>query len=184
MGPVERGRTLAISSPGRRGDGGSQPRNTHPGEPIDTQNPYSAGVAAIAAPPQQVYTAENAGKGRRFLTLLIDYAVYFVLLMVVMIPIIIVAGEDAMQGARAYAVSIPVFLLYWTLFEGLFGRTVGKFICGTRVVTERGTAPSFGQALGRTLSRMIPFEAFSVLFSEDGTGWHDSIAKTRVVRAR
>ncbi|AXK72886.1 RDD family protein [Lysobacter sp. TY2-98] len=151
---------------------------------MEMQNPYSAGDAVIAAGSQRVHTAENAGKGRRFLTMLIDYAVYFVLVMLVMIPVIVVAGEDAVQGGRAYAVSVPVFVLYWTLFEGLFGRTVGKFVCGTRVVTERGAAPSMGQALGRTLSRMIPFEAFSVLFSEDATGWHDSIAKTKVVRAR
>ncbi|MGY4514974.1 RDD family protein [Lysobacter sp. HA18] len=151
---------------------------------MEMQNPYSAGDAVIAAGSQRVYTAENAGKGRRFLTMLIDYVVYYVMVMLVMIPVMVVGGQDAVQGGRAYAVSIPVFVLYWTLFEALFGRTVGKFICGTRVVTEAGTGPSFGQALGRTLSRMIPFEAFSVLFSEDATGWHDSIAKTKVVLAR
>ncbi|GAB2514665.1 RDD family protein [Lysobacter humi (ex Lee et al. 2017)] len=151
---------------------------------MELQNPYNAGDAVVAQVPRPLTAADNAGKGRRFLTMLIDYAVYFVLVIAVMIPVIAVAGEDAVQGARAYAVSIPVFLLYWTLFEAIFGRTVGKFICGTRVVTEKGGAPSFGQALGRTCSRMIPFEAFSVLFSEDGTGWHDTIPKTRVVRAR
>ncbi len=151
---------------------------------MELQNPYSTGDAVIAAPPQDVYTAANAGKGQRFLTMLIDYAVYFALVFVAAIVVAIIAGPQALEGARSYAVSIPVFLLYWTLFEAFFGRTVGKFVCGTRVVTNQGTAPSFGQALGRTLSRMIPFEAFSVLFSEDATGWHDSIAKTKVVRTR
>src|SRR6476469_4064020 len=102
---------------------------------MEMQNPYSAGEAAIAAGSRRVCTGENAGKGRRLLTMLIDYAVYFALTMVVMIPVIAIAGEGAVQGGRAYAVSIPLFLLYWTLFEGLFGRTVGKFVCGTRVVT-------------------------------------------------
>ncbi|TZF89760.1 RDD family protein [Lysobacter lacus] len=47
------------------------------------------------------------------------------------------------------------------------GRTPGKFIFGTCVVNTDGYAPSLGQAVGRTLCRMIPCEPFSVLFARD-----------------
>ena len=46
---------------------------------------------------------------------------------------------------------------------------------------ENGTKPRFGQVIGRTLCRFVPFEAFS-FFGE--RGWHDKIPKTRVVMAR
>jgi uncharacterized RDD family membrane protein YckC len=55
-------------------------------------------------------------------------------------------------------------------------------IFGTMVVSEKGGAASFGQILGRTFSRFIPFEPFSLLFSKDSCGWHDTLPKTRVVR--
>ena len=55
---------------------------------------------------------------------------------------------------------------------------------GTRVVSENGTDPTFGQVAGRTLSRFIPFEPLSVLFSNTHLGWHDSLSKTKVVATR
>ena len=77
-------------------------------------------------------------------------------------------------------------LLYYVPMEGLFGFTVGKLVTGTRVVNAQGGRPTWGQAFGRTLCRLIPFEPFSLFFSKDGEvrGWHDSVPKTWVVRRR
>lgn len=161
------------------------PAPFNPGEIMESQNPYIAGDAVVASPPRQ-FTGELAGKGRRFGTLLVDHALYYVLCGVIGVIVVLAFGEDAVQGGRAYLISIPVFLAYYAGFEGALGRTPGKFLFGTRVVTNAGGPPSFGQALGRTLSRMIPFEPFSVLFASDGEtiGWHDSIARTKVIRVR
>ena len=65
----------------------------------------------------------------------------------------------------------------------LFGITVGKLCTGTRVVDENGHAIGFRRALLRSLCRLIPFDAFSVLMSDDQTirGWHDSLPRTYVV---
>lgn len=152
---------------------------------MDTSNPYAAGDAVAARSPQH-FTGEIAGKGRRFGTFLADYALYYLLCGVVAVVVVLALGEQALEGNRAYLISIPMFLVYYAGFEGAIGRTPGKLIFGTRVVTHDGRAPSFGQAIGRTLSRFIPFEPFSVLFSTDGEaiGWHDSIARTKVIRAR
>lgn len=93
------------------------------------------------------------------------------------------AGRRGCDRLHIYAADLHHLLRF---FEAFFDRTPGKFVCGTRVVSERGTAPTLGQVVGRTFARWIPFEPFSVLFSEDGDarGWHDSIAKTKVIRAR
>ncbi len=85
-----------------------------------------------------------------------------------------------------YAFGILVMLLYYTPLEALFGCTLGKLVTGTRVVNERGGKPSWGQALGRSFARLIPFEALSVLVASEGQvrGWHDALPRTWVVRKR
>lgn len=69
--------------------------------------------------------------------------------------------------------------VYYSFTEGLFGRSIAKFITGTTVVDENGAKPSFGIILKRSLCRLIPFDIFSFLGS--GSGWHDSISNTYVV---
>jgi uncharacterized RDD family membrane protein YckC len=79
--------------------------------------------------------------------------------------------------------TIAVMLVYYVACEAILGRTPAKLITGTRVVTETGEPPSFGQVLGRTLARFVPFEPFSCL-GDPPVGWHDSWSHTRVVRTR
>jgi len=92
-------------------------------------------------------------------------------------------GMSAFQ-VFCYFLGLIVALIYYCCFEVIFGRTVGKFLTGTKVVAEDGMQASAGQIFGRTLCRFIPFEAFS-FFGGAGrpVGWHDSISKTRVVEA-
>jgi uncharacterized RDD family membrane protein YckC len=71
---------------------------------------------------------------------------------------------------------------YYAIFEGLTGRTPAKYITRTRVVDMMGGKPSFGQIVGRSAARFIPLEPFSFLGSSQ-RGWHDSLSRTRVVRA-
>ena len=79
-----------------------------------------------------------------------------------------------------------VCIVYYAAFEAMFGVSVGKLVTGTRVVDASGRAPTAVQALVRSLCRFIPFEALSLAFSEDdrARGWHDSLARTFVVRRR
>ncbi|MFQ6309844.1 RDD family protein [Lysobacter capsici] len=83
-------------------------------------------------------------------------------------------------------IGYAVVVLYYVPLEGMFGVTLGKLVTGTRVVDEQGRPPSWGQVLGRTFARFIPFEAFSVLFAREDrvSGWHDRLPKTLVVRIR
>lgn len=77
---------------------------------------------------------------------------------------------------------LAFYVLYFVSFEVISGRTPGKVLTGTRVVTNDGRARSIPTALIRSLCRMIPFEPMS--FSLGETWWHDSLSRTQVVRLR
>ncbi|OGC84984.1 hypothetical protein A3F55_01175 [Candidatus Adlerbacteria bacterium RIFCSPHIGHO2_12_FULL_53_18] len=84
---------------------------------------------------------------------------------------------------------IPLMLLlysgtlYYIFFESIWQRTPGKWATGTKVVKLDGTKPGFWRIVGRSFSRLIPFEALSFLFGHYPYGWHDRISKTMVVPA-
>ncbi len=73
-----------------------------------------------------------------------------------------------------------IIVVYYSLFELATFKTLGKIITSTKVVTTEGKRPTSEQIVIRSLSRLIPFNALSFLFT-DGNGWHDQISKTIVV---
>ena len=150
------------------------------------QNPYAAPRSRVdeAETPE---SGEVASRGRRFLNLLLDFCGYMLLSMAIGVVLAIVYPRalDALNSPGPlsdYAFGIGVMLVYYVPQEVLFGRTLGKLATGTRVVNEAGGSASFGQILGRTAARFIPFEPFS--FLAGGVGWHDKLSGTRVVRVR
>ena len=157
----------------------------------DEDNPYRSPASAVA----EVHMAQamvDAGKWRRFFNLLLDYIALMLIVFVATIVAAIVGGDatlewiEGMNFWQEQLLGVGMLLAYYIAMEGLFGLTIGKWITGTRVVDERGGPPSWRQAVLRSLARLIPFEPFSVLFSEDGVarGWHDSLPRTRVVMRR
>jgi uncharacterized RDD family membrane protein YckC len=72
------------------------------------------------------------------------------------------------------------FVAYYSLLEGLTGRTIGKWITRTRVVGLQGERVPFGRIVARSVARFIPFDALSFLLAD--AGWHDRLSRTRVVR--
>ena len=76
--------------------------------------------------------------------------------------------------------SLTLLLLYYLVFETFTGRTLGKYITNTKVLTEDGQKPKADKILYRTLSRLIPFDALSFL-GDEGKGWHDTLSKIIVV---
>jgi uncharacterized RDD family membrane protein YckC len=84
--------------------------------------------------------------------------------------------------AYAYLIGIINYLIYYTLCEKLFrGYTLGKLITGTRAIREDGGELTIRDAFMRSLSRIVPFEAFSGF---GDTPWHDSWTKTIVIKSR
>ena len=93
------------------------------------------------------------------------------------------AWLDGMTRWQERLLGIAFAMLYYTALEGATGVTLGKLLTGTRVVDEEGRKPTPRQALLLSVSRMVPFEMFSVLLADDDDprGWHDRWPRTRVV---
>lgn len=154
----------------------------------DVDNPYQASDAALVDATVS-WDVEAAGKWRRFLNFLIDYAAAYGLIFAAAFAAALVFGEQVVAWAENIDKWTDILLtmmarfLYYTFFEGLFGFTIGKLVTNTRVVDEQGNRLSLGRAALRSLCRFIPFEPFSLLLSDDDVrrGWHDSLAKSYVV---
>ena len=81
-----------------------------------------------------------------------------------------------------YLVGILNYLIYYTFCEKVFkGRTLGKLITGTKAIRDDGNELTFKDAILRSLSRLVPFEALSAF---GYSPWHDSWTKTTVVKSR
>ena len=145
-------------------------------------NPYAAPRVDVALPEPSADDQELATKGRRFANLIVDVFSYEA---VIFVSAVVATLSSASLGAsiveHSYIFGVAMMLAYYVGCEALFGRTLGKLITGTRVVSETGEPATFRQVVLRTLSRMVPFEPFSCL-SDPPVGWHDRWSGTRVVR--
>ncbi len=134
----------------------------------------AASPLAQAAAPVSEYLPATAGK--RFANLILDSIFSY-------IWVIILVTAASTSGSTAFTFFFSIFggILYFLFFEALWQRTPAKFITGTKVVMPDGSVPPFGNILGRSFARCIPFEAFSFLFDKHPRGWHDSLSNTLVV---
>ena len=125
---------------------------------------------------------ELAGKGRRFANLLLDTVFYQLVVFAAGFVLVLLDPANA-QAVEDFDIAITalVILAYYVGFETLMGRTPGKMITGTRVVTDEGLPPGLNQVFLRSASRLVPFEPFSCL-GDPPEGWHDRWSRTRVVR--
>lgn len=158
---------------------------------IMSDNPYSA--PAMPAPIQAEPARAIASQGKRFLNTIIDNIILqfsggaagFVLgfTYVAMKGGVITKDDEFVLQIMGYLLGLTIAMSYYILMEALFQRTIAKFITNTKVVRDDGAPPNFGQIVGRSFARLIPFEAFSFLGGQNPVGWHDSLSGTRVVQA-
>ncbi|MCB1175270.1 MAG: RDD family protein [Leptospiraceae bacterium] len=167
----------------------------------EIRNPYSVsqpGIQPAAAVPAGsfVFTPVLAAtRSQRFFTYLIDYALIygsmFALFVLFGIVSVLLPEGNAMLHTMeryldglSYALAYGSSISYYLLCEGIFKTTPGKLITGTRIVNLNGENINFKQAVIRTLSRLIPFEAFSIFMSKNAAlnvMWHDDFSRTRVI---
>ena len=122
--------------------------------------------------------ANLANTGKRFAHYVIDIIIFYILIFVIGLGLG-ASGSSFLVESFGLWIYLVLILYYWVM-ESLTGKTVGKMITRTRIVKEDGSRPTPINVLGRTLSRLIPFEAFSFL-GTPGKGWHDSIPKIYVI---
>lgn len=147
-------------------------------------SPYTAPETQLEVKENQEASMRLASPGQRILNYFIDYfgSSFFAG---------IVAGFLKASQGMALTEGLEMGLIFLIIFgnymlEAINGKTVAKYITGTKAVSHDGQKLSFLQALGRTVCRLIPFEVFSFLGGQAGecVGWHDKIPKTRVIKTR
>ena len=131
---------------------------------------------------------ELVSLGVRFGYFLIDVVFYYIFTIIVgvIIGLVLVATNNVelLRPGTAFntflnLLGYPLYFIYYGMFEGTMGTSLGKLICGYTVINDRAEKVGFGPAMLRTLCRFIPFEAFSCLAER---GWHDTLSKTYVVK--
>lgn len=146
---------------------------------------YAPEIGSVAAPKVHV-------TGRRVLATIVDALVLGLINLVLAVPAGLMGGnETAAAGLSLIATlaALLVWVLYYILMEGYLGQTVGKIVCGIKVVREDGgEVPGLGKAAIRTVLRMVDgFLAYliafvAVLASERCQRLGDMAAGTLVVR--
>jgi len=123
--------------------------------------------------------AETADFGTRFVALLIDAVIIGVPTLI--LRMVLPAGLGALVS---FAVGIGYYVYFWTST----GQTVGKMAMGLKVVSaETGQLLDMGGAALRYVGYIVSsiplgLGFFWVLWDPNREGWHDKIAKTRVIK--
>ncbi|MFT4092653.1 MAG: RDD family protein [Niabella sp.] len=126
-----------------------------------------------------------ATTGQRLANYIIDVIIFYVLCFVLgfiiasIIPSLF--GYGGSTTFASYLIAIVVIVSYYTLLEGSTGKSVGKIVTGTKVITENGDKTTYKDAFIRSVSRLVPFEPLSIFFGNSGM-WHDRWSHTRVVK--
>ncbi len=139
---------------------------------------------AVAPGPPSVApeaVAEYMGFWIRLVASIIDGVILLIISSILVIPLRFIYGS-------AIVFNIFLFWLYYWLFTGLKGQTIGKMAVGIKVVDAQGDRPGLGVAalreiLGKLVSTIVLFVGFIWIAGDrQKQGWHDKIASTYVVK--
>ncbi len=136
------------------------------------------------SPPKSIESIglSFAGPLRRFYAFAVDIGI---LLMIIFMVAPVSGGR--VFSAQAAIIDVFIFLAYFIIPTGLFGRTIGKWVAGVSVVDEEGNKPGVALAIPREMvGRFVATITFGigiiwVVFDKRHQGWHDKIAGTYVV---
>ncbi len=119
--------------------------------------------------------------GQRLLNFIIDLAAFYLLnlflgLVAGLFAFLLKFNEQSLPGGAVQLIFLFAFvasyILYYTLWEGAKGKTLGKFLTKTKAVQVDGSPLGYKKAFVRSLLRLLPFEFISVFFGR--LMWHDS----------
>ncbi|SDS16313.1 RDD family protein [Polaribacter sp. KT25b] len=113
-------------------------------------------------------------KRTRLFNFLIDSTTFFII--VILLSILL---KNYIERENLKYFMILLYYLYYFIFEFTTGQTIGKIITKSKVVSKKnGGKPNFSETLIRTLSRLIPIDFISYLFTSNGI--HDILSKTEL----
>jgi uncharacterized RDD family membrane protein YckC len=175
------------------------------GEELDRENwrfPSDLGARADRTSEEAFAKREGVRWGgffRRLLAFVIDMFIIVVLaaFMFLLSYIGYTVGLAGYGRAITWRNAAPLFVfttwggmvlatLYFVVFHGMEGKTIGKWLLGLRVVGADQTAIGYRQALLRWLAEVVfaPLVVgfLWVLWSHEKKAWHDYLAHTWVIR--
>lgn len=115
-------------------------------------------------------------KRTRFYNFLIDLIIFYIFVIVFSKLTNIYFEEYKLKYLM-----IIFYYLYYLILENIYGQTIGKMITKTKVVNmDNGENPNFTRILIRTISRLIPIDFLSYLFTINGI--HDILSNTELKR--
>jgi uncharacterized RDD family membrane protein YckC len=148
--------------------------------------------------------ADYASAGSRIAAIIIDTIILGIIMVIIAIPLGLSAWmfslmTDVTAMANFWAgvavwgtfavINAIIWLLYFTYFEGTSGQTPGKRAMGIKVTKENGSKAMFGDALVRTILRLIDGIVFYILgliiilVTKKKQRLGDILARTIVVKA-
>jgi uncharacterized RDD family membrane protein YckC len=127
---------------------------------------------AVVTPENIAFDYQLAGPFRRLPAYLIDFAVRWVVIIVLVAGVYLIGGLISFSLLGPFAIAtgfIVYFLISWfygTIMETYFnGRTVGKWACGIRVIDVEGRPISGKRALIRNLLRIADLAPLAAINS-------------------
>lgn len=122
------------------------------------------------------------GKGLRLLHFIVDTLLIYG---IAIVSFVVAAYFNIEFESNEFLDQIlfAIFMVcYYLGFESQLYTTPAKMLTQCTVVMENGEKPGFEVIAKRSLCRLIPFEVFS--FLGEGSGWHDVLSKTKVIRIK
>lgn len=157
---------------------------------------YEAGGYAPHGGTTHYRGPEPANMWLRILALFLDGIAATVLVMIVLVPLVISMGDAAFGYPVTLLVSLLLGVAYTAAPTAMTGKTLGKLICGIKVVRQDDPngVPGWGPALIRyvingilsALSFIGPLVNLIVAATDqpEHRAVHDRVAKTRVISTR
>jgi uncharacterized RDD family membrane protein YckC len=150
------------------------------GDPAALANSYLAEVP-LALPPH----------GRRIVAKIVDFVVVIAgmaLLAMTLVGSMAMIDKDLIWLGIIEGILLGGILgaLYTVIAEWHYGQTLGKYLCGLRVVRESGARISLGQSFVRQLPLFLQvgwIDAMFALFTDRRQRAFELLSKTRVVAA-
>jgi hypothetical protein len=126
---------------------------------------------------------------RRFFAAYIDAALFSIFLLAVNFILYSIFSVQLFEIQTVRPLNLLVLqassaILFYFVVEFSFGTTPGKKLLGLQItgLINQNKKARFVQVLKRTLMRLVPFEAFSILISNEYIMWHDAVSNTKVVQ--
>ncbi|MCD1116125.1 RDD family protein [Chryseobacterium turcicum] len=143
----------------------------------------------------QIIDRHRATKGMRFVNILVDRIAFNLIFFALGLAGGILDGifgiyyftkffDQLAELGRVADIIITsiIFFFYIFLIEYFTkGRSLGKYITGTKVIMTDGKEPTLGDYFIRNITRLVPFDALSFLGEN---GWHDNWSDTRVINIK